>query len=58
MILSDKCSLTVLHSCLLPCDLFLNGFCVGFSKQVQQNTAEVVRVAIRVPQLVCNSVQE
>ena len=58
MILSDKCSLTVLHSCLLPCDLFLNGFCVGFSKQVQQDTAEVVSMAIRVPQLVCNSVQE
>ena len=42
----------------LPCDLFLNGFSVGFRKQVQQNTAEVVRVAVWIAQLVCNCIQE
>lgn len=36
----------------------MNGFCVGFSEKVQQNTAEVVGVAVGVAQLVCNRIQE
>ena len=42
----------------IPCDLFLNGLCVGFSKQVEQNTAEVMCVTVWIAQLVCNCIQE
>lgn len=41
-----------------PCDLFLDGFSVCFSEQVQQRAAEVVSVAVGVPQLVRNGIQE
>lgn len=30
----------------LPCDLFLYSFCICFSKQVQQDTTEVVSVTV------------
>lgn len=43
---------------LLPCNLFLDSFSVGFCKKVQHGTAEVVGVAIWVPQLICNGIQE
>ena len=41
-----------------PCDLFLNSFSVGLCKKVQHGAAEVVSVAIWVPQLICNCMQE
>lgn len=37
--------------------LLLDCFGVGFSKQVQQGAAEVMRVAVGVTELVCNSIQ-
>ena len=43
---------------LLPCDLFLDSFSVGLCKKVQHCAAEVVSVAIWVPQLICNCIQE
>ena len=43
---------------VLPCDLFLNSFSVGLCKKVQHGAAEVVSVAIWVPQLICNCIQE
>lgn len=39
-------------------DLLLNRFGVGLGEQVQQSAAEVMRVAIRIAQLVGNSIQE
>lgn len=41
-----------------PCYLFLDGFCVGLGKQVQQCAAEVMGMTVWVPQLVCNCIQE
>lgn len=40
----------------LPCDLFLDSFSVGLGKKVQHGAAEVVSVAIWVPQLICNGI--
>jgi hypothetical protein len=42
----------------LPCDLFLDCFRVRLSKQIQQRTAEVVCMAVWVPQLIGNSIEE
>lgn len=42
----------------LPSDLLLNGLCVSFSEQVEHGAAEVVRVAVWVPQLISNSIEE
>jgi hypothetical protein len=42
----------------VPCDLLLDGFCIGLGKQIQQRTTEVVCVAVWVAQLVGNSIQE
>ena len=42
----------------IPGDLFLDGFRVSFRKEVQKDTAEVMRVAVRVPQLVRDGVQK
>jgi hypothetical protein len=42
----------------VPCDLLLDGFCIGLSKQIQQCATEVVCVAVWVAQLVGNSIQE
>jgi hypothetical protein len=42
----------------LPCDLFLDCFRVRFGKQVQQRTAEVVRMTVWVPQLIGDSIEE
>lgn len=39
-----------------PCDLFLDCLSVRLGKKVQHGAAEVVRVAVWVPQLVCNCV--
>lgn len=41
-----------------PCDLLLNGFNIGLSKQGQQGTAEIVGVAVWIPQLICYGIQE
>lgn len=41
-----------------PCNLFLDSFSVGLCKKVQHGAAEVVSVAIWVPQLICNCIQE
>lgn len=41
-----------------PRDLLLNGFRVGLGEEIQQRAAEVVRVAVGVPQLVGDGVQE
>ena len=41
-----------------PCDLLLNGLNIGLGKQGQQGTAEVVGVAVWIPQLVRNGIQE
>lgn len=41
-----------------PRDLFLNDFLVRFGKEVEQNTAKVVGMAIGVAQLVCNGAEE
>lgn len=43
--------------CIAPCDLFLDRFRIGFSKQIQQSTAEVMCVAVRVAKLIGNRVQ-
>jgi sarcosine oxidase gamma subunit len=43
---------------LSPCDLFLDSFGVGLCKKVQHGAAEVVSVAVWVPQLICNCIQE
>ena len=40
------------------CYLLLNRFRVGFSEQIEQSTAEVVRVTVRISQLIGNGVQE
>ena len=42
----------------VPGDLFLYGLCVGLSEQIEQCTAEVVRVTVRVAQLVRDGVEE
>lgn len=42
----------------LPRDLLLNSLCVGFGEQVQHGAAEVVRVAVRVTQLIGYRVEE
>ncbi|MPC11106.1 hypothetical protein E2C01_003758 [Portunus trituberculatus] len=39
-------------------DLFLNCFCVGFSKKVQEGAAEVVSVTVGVAQLIGDGIQE
>ena len=41
-----------------PCDLLLDGLRVGLSKQVEHGAGEVVRVTVRVTQLVGDGVQE
>lgn len=41
-----------------PGDLLLNGFGVCLRKQVQQTTREIVRVAVRITQLVRDRVEE
>lgn len=41
-----------------PSDLLLDGLSVGLSKEVQHGAAKVVRVAVGVPQLVGNGIQE
>ena len=52
------CSRTRQSTFTVPCDLLLDGFCIGLSKQIQQRTAEVVCVAVWVAQLVGDSIQE
>ena len=42
----------------LPRDLFLNGLSIGFCKQVEKTTGEVVGVRVGISQLVCNAVEE
>ena len=42
----------------LPCDLLLDVFFVGLSKQVEKTAREVVRVGVRVPQLVGDAIEE
>lgn len=42
----------------IPCDLFLDSFCVGLCKKVQHGAAKVMSVATGVSQLICNCVQE
>jgi hypothetical protein len=39
-------------------DLLLDCLRVGLGKQIQQGAAEVMRVAVRIPQLVGNRIQE
>lgn len=41
-----------------PGDLFLHGFGVGLGEQVQQATREVVRVAVRVAELIRDRVEK
>lgn len=41
-----------------PCNLLLDGFSVGFSKEMEKCATEVVGVAVGVSQLVGNGVQE
>lgn len=41
-----------------PCNLLLYSFRVGFSEQVQEAAAEIVRVAVRIPKLVGNRIEE
>jgi hypothetical protein len=49
---------TIMNVLPLPCDLFLDRFCVSLSKQIQQRTTEVVCMAVWVPQLISNSIEE
>ena len=42
----------------LPRDLFLNGLRIGFCKQVEKTTGEVVGVRVGISQLVCDAVEE
>ena len=42
----------------LPRDLFLNGLRIGFRKQVEKTTGEVVGVRVGISQLVCDAVEE
>ena len=42
----------------LPCDLFLNGLRIGFRKQVEKTTGEIVGVGVGISQLVCDAVEE
>lgn len=39
-----------------PCDLLLNRFRVRFGEKIKQSAAEVMRVNVRIPQLVGYSV--
>lgn len=41
-----------------PGDLLLDCFCIGFSKQIQHSTAEIVGVAVWVSQLIGDGIQE
>ena len=41
----------------LPRDLFLNGLRIGFCKQVEKTTGEVVGVGVGISQLVCDAVE-
>ena len=43
---------------LSPCDLFLDGLCIGLRKQIEQSAAEVMRVTVGVAQLVGQGIQE
>ena len=42
----------------LPRDLFLNGLGIGFRKQVEKTTGEIVGVGVGISQLVCDAVEE
>lgn len=42
----------------LPGDLLLNSLCVGFREQIKHGAAEVVRVAVRITQLIGYRVEE
>lgn len=55
--LPQQYHLTVLYQ-ISPSDLLLDGLSVGLSKEVQHGAAKVVRVAVGVPQLVGNGIQE
>lgn len=41
-----------------PCDLFLDSFSVGLCKKVQHGAAKIMSVAVWVPQLIGNCIQE
>lgn len=56
--LSNILNKIVLKPIDVPSDLFLNGFSVGLSKQVEKSAAEVVSVAVGVAQLIGDGVQE
>lgn len=55
--LPQQCHLTVLNQ-ISPSDLLLDGLRVGFRKEVQHGAAKVVSVAVGVPQLVGDGIQE
>ena len=48
----------IMRNCpFLPRDLFLNGLRIGFRKQVEKTTGEVVGVGVGISQLVCDAVE-
>lgn len=49
---------TELRSDSSPGDLLLDGLGVGLSKQIQHGATEVVGVAVGVPQLIGDGIQE